>query len=85
MAELLDTKVRRKAGLTALLADDTNAYVCRLDHGDVVPTVADTAYAFPSEGTDEPGYVGLLGGCATAGDYCRELYGEGYELRFVRV
>ena len=85
MAELLDTKVGRKTGLTALLADDTDSYVCRLDHGDVVPTVADAAYALLSENTNEPGYVGLLGRSATAGDYCRELYGEGYELGFVRV
>jgi len=61
MAELLGTKVHRKTSPTGFPDDETEAYVCHLDHGDVVPTIADAVYAFPSECTDEPGYFGHLG------------------------
>jgi len=56
-----------------------------LGHGDVILTVADEAYGFPREGTDEPDYVGFLGEGATVGDYSRESSGKKYELGFVLV
>ena len=74
MTELLDTKAPCKTSPMAFLADNTDSYTWGLDHGDVVPTVADAVYAFPIEGTDEPGYIGLLGvGGTTASDYSQEL------------
>jgi len=65
MTELVNTKVRCETGLRALFADATDAYACHFDHGDAVLTIADAAYQFPSQATDEPGYIGLLreGGC----------------------
>jgi len=38
-----------------------NTYVSRLDRGDAVPTVANTEFAFPSEGAAEQGFVGISG------------------------
>ena len=45
VAELLDAEVRRERGLAAFFADDADAYVGGLDHGDVVAAVADAADA----------------------------------------
>lgn len=45
VAELLDAEVSRERGLAAFFADDADAHVGGLNHGDVVAAVADAADA----------------------------------------
>lgn len=74
-----DAEVGGEGGLAAFLADDADADVGGLDHGDVVAAVADAGDAFLGVGADEGRDVGFLGGGAAAGDDGGELDGEGDE------
>lgn len=60
--EVLDGKVGRQTGLPPLLADNADAHVRGLDHGDIVAAVANAAHPLPSVLLDQRGDLGLLGG-----------------------
>ena len=77
VVELGDAEVGGERGLSAFFADDADADVCGLDHGDVVAAVADTGYAFLCVFADEEGDVGFLGRGTAAGNYSGEENCEG--------
>jgi len=62
MTELRDGKVCRERCLTSFFADDTNANVCSLDHGNVVTAVADATHSLLGVGADECRNFGFLHG-----------------------
>lgn len=74
-----DAEVCGEGGLTTFLADDADADVGGLDHGDVVATVADAGDAFLGVCADEGCDIGFLCGGAAASDDSGELDGEGDE------
>ncbi len=74
-----DAEVGGEGGLAAFLADDADADVGGLDHGDVVAAVADAGDAFLGVCADEGCDIGFLSGGAAAGDNGGELDGEGDE------
>ena len=83
VVEVCEGEVGGEGGLAAFFADDADADVGGLDHGDVVAAVADGEDAGVRVGADEEGQVGFLGGGAAAGDYGWEEDGEGDEGRAV--
>ena len=46
MAELIDGEVRCQCRLLSFLTYDSEAYVCLLDHSDVIAAIADAGYSF---------------------------------------
>ena len=62
IAELFDGEISRKTCLSAFLADDSNSNISCLDHGHVVPTIANTARSLPGVGTDEFRHISFLRG-----------------------
>mmetsp|Transcript_2771 Transcript_2771/g.8936 ORF Transcript_2771/g.8936 Transcript_2771/m.8936 type:complete len:237 (+) Transcript_2771:1024-1734(+) len=64
--KLSDGKVRRERRLLSLLADNAQADVRSLDHGDVVAAVADCSNLLARRGPQEHHNVGLLGRRAPA-------------------
>ena len=76
MVEVRDGEVSGERGLPPLFADDANADVGGLDHGDVVATVTNAGDAFVCMGADEEGDVSFLGWGTAAGDDSWEEDGE---------
>lgn len=74
-----DAEVGGERGLAAFLADDADADVGGLDHGDVVAAVTDAGDAFLGVCADEGCDIGFLSRGAAAGDDGGELDGEGDE------
>ena len=72
MAELGDGEIGGQTGLPAFFPDDAHADIGGLDHGDIVPTVANAADAFLRVAADEEGDVGLLRWGAAARDDGRQ-------------
>jgi len=85
VAELLNAEVGGERGLAAFFADDADAYVRGLDHGDVVAAVADATDALFGVGANKAGHVGFLRGGASAGDDGGQLDGDGDEFGAVVV
>ena len=67
MMELGDGEVGGERGLSTFFADNADADVGGLNHGNVVAAVANATDAFVGKFSDQVGYVGLLGRGTAAG------------------
>jgi hypothetical protein len=52
ITELFDREIGREGRLPSFFTNDTDAYICRLDHRHVVASVADAADTFLGEFAD---------------------------------
>ena len=69
--------------MPSFFANDAYANVGRLDHRNVVATVADAADALFGEGSNQFGYISLLGWRTTARHYGRQVDGNRNEVMAV--